>query len=441
MSSSLARLACVLLLLGQATNSQESEETPTWAQSSWMIQRALGPILAFTDANVVHVESGQVLLGAHIVTQGDRILSVGHADPPEEARIVDLQGKWVIPGLMDLHAHVIPKTELYPKAPLPEESLRQLLKHGVTTIRCLPLVSEEAHHWSSGIQIERLKGPTMVVTSPIFQRLPGRGSLGFETAERARAWVQREALLGSRWIKVYNSMDAKSLEVIVETAHSHGMRVCGHTEEVPPLEASILGMDCIEHVVSIPLSCMSEPPSPSHSLVSMTAARWEVYDPQAGSELLKAFASNQTAWVPTLVVSEQILISGSHDGSKKESAEVLRSFGEGLQKAARLAVQFHRMGGLLGVGTDFPVDGVVPGQSVHRELELLVDLGGATPHEALQMGTINSAKILGFEDLLGSLRPGALADFVVLRNNPLKDIKALGEIELVVHQGMPVEWD
>ena len=98
-------------------------------------------------------------------------------------------------------------------------------------------------------------------------------------------------------------------------------------------------------------------------------------------------------------------------------------------------MQLHRDGGLIGIGTDFPVDGVAPGKSVHRELELFVELGGATPLEALQMGTISSARILGFDELLGAVDVGRLANFVVLTKNPLDNISHVRLIRYVIHDG------
>ena len=95
----------------------------------------------------------------------------------------------------------------------------------------------------------------------------------------------------------------------------------------------------------------------------------------------------------------------------------------------------HRMGGLVGLGTDFPVDGIAPGTSVHDELRLLVELGGATPLEALQIGTLSSARILGLSEIVGTVEAGKLANFVVLTANPLEDIGNVARIAFVVHDG------
>ena len=98
-------------------------------------------------------------------------------------------------------------------------------------------------------------------------------------------------------------------------------------------------------------------------------------------------------------------------------------------------MQLHRQGGLVGIGTDFPVDGVRPGASVHRELELLVELGGASPLEALQMATLSSARILGFDELLGTVDADRLANLLVLAENPLEDISNIRSVRYVIHDG------
>ena len=90
---------------------------------------------------------------------------------------------------------------------------------------------------------------------------------------------------------------------------------------------------------------------------------------------------------------------------------------------------------MVGLGTDFPVDGVLPGDSVHREMELFVTEGGATPLEALQIATIGSAGILRHETLLGAVEPGKLAHLVALRANPLENIAHTRQIAFVVHDG------
>ncbi len=411
---------------------------PDWALRSWFIRRQLEPVWVLRGANVVDVQNGGVAKNVNIVIAGDLIRSVGRDEPPAGVKIVDVSGQYVVPGFFDLHAHVIPKWRAFPTATEPEETLKTLLHAGVTTIRAIPLYSESALTWSARVNDGTLIGPTIVPTSSIFEKEPQRTSRGFGDPQTVRGWVRKEALLGSRWIKIYDSMDEDSLRAIVDTAREYGMKVCGHASRVPPHRASAIGLATVEHVLGIGYSCLPDGVSPPSELGSGLAAAawyWDQLDERKCAELLETFKTNRTGWVPTLVVLERILELGGHDGKPIADPRTLERLRAALHRSAELAVRLHRMGGLTGVGTDFPVDTVSAGESVHRELELLVSLGQATPLEALQIGTLSSARILGFEALLGTVEAGKIANLVVLSDDPLKNISNVRSVTLVVHDG------
>ena len=161
---------------------------------------------------------------------------------------------------------------------------------------------------------------------------------------------------------------------------------------------------------------------------------WRHADDSGLQELLEVFKANHTGWVPTFVVSERIVATRAHGFSSLQDDDI-EALSAAMRTSAKLAVQLHRNGGLVGIGTDFPVDGVEPGTSVHRELELIVELGKATPLEAMQMATLSSAAILGFEDILGSVEENNIANLVVLTANPLDSISNIRAITHVVHDG------
>ena len=335
-------------------------------------------------------------------------------------------------------AGYIPKT----RPTVSETPLASPIDHGVTTVRGLPFFSEFALAAGARTGDGSLAGPTVIPGSGIFEMEPQRTSWGFGDPETARRWVLKEAMLGSRWIKVYNAMDAPSLKAITAAAHERGMRVCGHTEDVPPREASEIGIDTVEHIVSIPLSCLKDGARqpPRTSLPALMAWRWRNVDDCKARDLMTLFKANRTGWVPTLVVIEAMLERGTHDDGAQMNETVAAQLKEAIERSARLAVALHRMGGLVGLGTDFPVDGVAVGESVHRELELLVEEGEATPLEALQIATVASAKILGLEGIVGTIEAGKIANLVVLSENPLERIAGTRAIELVVHDGRPHEY-
>ncbi len=414
-----------------------SKTLPDWAQTSWMARRNAVPEWALTSANVIDVTKGRVLKGVNVIVAGDMISRVTTEPVPPEMRTVDISGKYVIPGLFDLHAHIQTSPGASPDSEEGAIVLRQLLDHGVTTVRALPLLSEYATQVSALVATGRVAGPTIVPASGVFERTPQRTSWGFGDPETARAWVRREALNGTRWIKVYNSMDEASLTAIIEECDRYGMRVCGHTEDVPPALAVQLGIGTLEHVVSFPLSCLADGAERPKGLglVERTISRWKQVDDERAEQLMRNMKHRNVGWVPTLVVLEQIAEQGGRErGLQLQEGDAAEMHNVIIQ-AAEKAVAFHRMGGLVGMGTDFPVDNVPIGESVHRELELLVNAGGATPAEALQIATIESAKILGFGEMLGTVSDGKQADLVVLERNPLEDISATRTIAFVVHSG------
>ncbi len=411
-------------------------QLPDWAKQSWFLRRQVDPPWMLRGASVIDIHSGDVTENVNIVIAGDRIQSIGTHQPSTGRKVVDASGLYAIPGLFDLHAHVMPKSPFFPTAPAPHEALRLLLDAGVTTIRALPFNSESALLWAAQVNNGTLPGPTMIVASSILEKERQRTMRGFGDPSTAAAWVRKEALLGVRWIKVYNRMDEDSLRTIIETARKYGMKVCGHANEVAPHRAAALGMATVEHVTSIAYSCLRDDAGDAPGQVGLVQAAWywKHVDTAKLHRLMKTFLENGTAWVPTLVVLEKMTASGGHDMISLDQ-NVIDEFRKAMGESARLAVRLHRDGGLVGIGTDFPIDGVLPGESVHRELELLVELGGATPLEALQMGTISSARILGFEELLGVVDVGRLAHFVALSKNPLDNISHVRSIRYVIHDG------
>lgn len=429
-------MIAAVMLFFPADVATAQRRLPEWAMRSWQVRRAVEPAWILTSVNVVDVTDGSIVRGVSIVIKGDLIQTISNEAAPSGSNIIDGKGGYVVPGFFDLHAHVIEPSPRFGTTATPEDTLLTLLRSGVTTIRLLPLVSEPAHVWCARVNHHDIPGPTIVPASGVFEKTPGRTTFPFGDPETARAWVRKEAMLGTRWIKIYDNMDEESLTAIVHTAAEHGMRVCGHASHVPPHRVSEIGMQCIEHFTGIPHSCtradIDEPEFESR--FEEIGWRWANLDEAAADALIDTLVQNRTAWVPTLVVGRRIVEIGAHDDSQL-SDESIANLRAALDRAASLAVSMHRRGGLVGLGTDFPIDGVTPGDSVHEEMRMLVEHGGATPLEALQIATKSSAAILGHEAILGTIAPGRIANLVLLRDNPLEDIGATRTIEMVIHDG------
>jgi imidazolonepropionase-like amidohydrolase len=407
---------------------------------SWRLRRQAEPPWVLAGGTIVDVTTGKLLRKRYIVIAGDQIASISETPPGGAARTVDITGLYVVPGFFDLHAHVQP-SPFDPKRRPVEEILRALLAHGVTTVRGLPFTTEYGVALAGRVHDGSLTGPTIIPASSIFERTPQRTSMGFQDPATAASWVEREALLGARWIKVYNSMDAASLTSIVQTARRRGLKVFGHAHQVPPKQAAELGLASIEHITGLPLSCLRDQVQFDYArkwpgLAAREAWLWSHADEPRCRALMDVFVQHRTAWVPTLVVSEAMTKAERHDGVAEQFDDAARkALQRGLDLSAKLAVYLHRKGGLVGLGTDFPIDGVPIGESVHREMELLTTRGGATPLEALQIATLRSAAILDAAALLGTVEPGKLASLVVLSKNPLDAIAHTRAIKYVIRDG------
>jgi imidazolonepropionase-like amidohydrolase len=440
-----AALVAVLVVCsiacGQEPQRRGIRQLPEWAGESWLVRRHVDAPWALQGVNVIDVRTGAVAESMTVVIQGDLIKSVGDTPPSDGATLIDAEGAYVVPGFFDLHAHVMPTWSRFPTATEPEETLRGLLAAGVTSIRCIPIYSESASQWAGAVNAGHLTGPTITVTSSVIEQRPGRTFMGFGDPDTAASWVRKEALLGARWMKIYDNMDIPSLTAIIDTAAASGMRVCGHASEVSARTAAQLGMGTIEHITGIAQSCLAQGTSVPDDLGPIQRATWcwENADAVMAASLMETLREHRTGWVPTLVVTERIADLGGHDGRPFNHDRAAPALRQAMIRAATLAVEHHRAGGLVGVGTDFPVNGVEAGSSVHREMELFVELGGATPLEALQMATISSARILECAELLGTVEAGKLAHFVVLDQNPLVDISNVRGIRHVVHDGRLLE--
>ena len=278
---------------------------PDWAKQSWFIRRQMDTPLCLKNVHVVNVRDGSIRSNVNVVIQGDQVRSIGSEPVPDNARVVDCAGGYLIPGLFDLHAHVMPKWDIFPTSKEPEETLKLLLDSGVTTIRAIPLYSESALLWSARVNSGELRGPTIIPTSSVFEKEPQRTSRGFGDSETVRQWVRKEALLGSRWIKVYDQMDEESLAAIVESAAQFGMRVCGHASKVPPHRAAQIGLATVEHLIGIAYSAVQDDVVAPPDLVGLTNAAWywRHVDAEKCRTLMDVFKKNGTGWVPTLVPS------------------------------------------------------------------------------------------------------------------------------------------
>lgn len=404
---------------------------------------AVAPSLALTHATVIDPGSGGVLADGTVVVTDGRIVEVrpsrSERDLPPGARVVDAKGRYVIPGLWDAHVHL---SWTSPSA------LPILVANGVTTVRDLGSRLAEIDDWRARAAAGVLVGPRVFRAGPIlngqsfneFQMVPGG-------PEETRGAVRALKAAGVDFVKIHRRLPRDSFLALAAEARQLGLPLVGHIPTtVSPEEAIDVGMGSIEHAETFFEGTfragLGSTPLPA------ALARFR----SAGAPALVArLAERKTAVTPTLVAYRSLVefcdparpadprtryVAASQrrewEGKPRPSSEECDQVRTTSEELLAFTAQMHAAGVELLAGTD-AAGPRLPGFPLHDELALLV-AAGLSPLEALASATSRPAKMLGRTDL-GVVRPGALADLVVLEADPLADIANTRKIHGVVLGG------
>jgi imidazolonepropionase-like amidohydrolase len=429
-------VACAALLLAACTPGRAPSASPSAGE----------PTVAVTHVTVVDVTGGPSRPGQTVVISGNRIASVGPSAGtrvPRGARVVDGTGKYVIPGLWDMHSHITMFGRM---------GLSLYLAQGVTGIRDMG-----GEHFAvvkalrDSVNAGQVPGPRMRIASPVVEnqrwlawtrRMSAQAGTPWRLHERFGAaspddavrWVDSVAALGADHIKVRNWPDTAISRALMVRARERGLPVAAHANEPFPRT----GVSSYEHGIWPPLRVSD-------------AAR---------DSLWRHFAANGASVVPTLVTwpirldPPDTLIARLDNGGiaglcyvpvsavrewrdqlselKQETGQI--DWRQVYRGELRNAAEMHRAGVPLLAGTDIGAPLLVPGFSLHDELALLVRDAGMTPLQALQAATLTPARVMG-ADSLGTVEAGRLADLVLLDADPLADIANTRRIHAVVANG------
>lgn len=393
--------------------------------------------LVITGVTIVDGSGAAPNGNAAILIRGNRIVWIGPVDQvsvPENARVYDGSGEYVIPGLWDMHTHVL-------WHPFVEDGFLQLhIVNGVTGIRDMGGTLDVLGEVRPGGRYDSPLNPRIVAAGPWLNEfvIDPRAGISVETPEAARQAVAALAGAGVDFIKAYLFLERDIFLAIIEEAEVRGLPVAGHVpQNLSSREASDLGMRSIEHLRS-----------------EIGGFCEEVGEANCGA-LLEALLRNGTWQTPTLVVrrnaglldepgiSQYPGVGYAPDYLREEWAEIRRgrlaaeSFDDVRRRRDEqraLAARVHRAGLPILAGSDAGDLYSVPGFSIHEELALLVDVG-LTPWEALRAATIEAAEYLASTDSLGTVAEGKIADLVLLGANPLEDIRNTTNIRAVVRDG------
>jgi imidazolonepropionase-like amidohydrolase len=371
-------------------------------------------------------DSAVLVRGGRIVAAGPRREVVLPADVP----VVDARGRTVLPGLWDMHGH-------YEQAEWPAAALAA----GVTTVREAANELQLVTALRDTIREGRALGPRMLLAGVIDGGEHPLGVVTAATPEQARAAVRRYARAGFQQVKVYQSVPPALVPVIATEAHRLGLTVTGHVPTgMDAAQFVEAGADQVNHVGSL-----------SSLLLTREAGKPPAVTPTSenGARLLKLLRERNVAVEPSLSRWEQhghprdSPFSTFEPGAAKaplalrEALDATgapperRERGETSMRLSReIAGALHRAGVPLVLGTDL----VVPGHSMHRELELAV-AAGLTPMEALLAATSVPARVMGLLHESGTVEAGKRADLLLVDGNPLEDIRLVRKVAAVVKEG------
>ncbi|HEX8657107.1 MAG TPA: amidohydrolase family protein [Hymenobacter sp.] len=431
--------------------------------------------VVINHVTVVDVTTGELQANRVVAISRGKIVTIGPADQDSYAakQYVNGNGRYLIPGLWDMHVHFRGGDSLI--APN-KKTLALFLAHGITTVRdaggdLTPSVLQ----WRQEMDAGKLPGPRIFTSGPKIDgpRAYWPGSLEVETPAQIRKALDSLQRLRVDYVKIYDSKisGAAYLETIRQ-AQRRGLKTTGHMPySVKLSEAVKRGLDATEHLYYVLKACSGKEdsltalvrnslntPTPL-GLFAVLPAVYDTYSPVAAQDIFELMAKHRTAVVPTLYIQKilaELPANDHHDdtlrayvdpmiqatyarrlASARQQSPTAQAFGEKLNtKLLSLVPLMQKAGVTILAGSDSgPFNSFVyPGDSLQEELVLLVQ-AGLTPLQALQAATINGAKFMGAGARSGTIALGKDADLVLLTGNPLQNIGNIKKIDAVISRG------
>ena len=434
--------------------------------------------LAIDHVTVIDVDGGPELADQTIIVRGDSISVVaksGSVEIPKDAQRIDARGKFLIPGLWDMHTHVagINANPAWAKQTL----LPLLVANGITGIRDMGGDLDALESWRREIENGTLVGPQIVAAGPML--LPARRSgassepvdpaiLRVGTEEEARAAVDSLQKRGADFIKIIE-VSRENYFATANESKKDSIPFAGHIpSEITASEASDAGQKSIEHIIysSLAFDCSAQADElrkkkqeasskrDEQAVADVTDEANRTFSAERAAALWQTFQKNGTWVTPTLFsiwVNAHQLEDSPDDpqlaylpeslkmewlpakNPTKDDRDTAAWWQKQFENDRKLTGEMHRAGVRLLAGSDSLDRYVFVGTSLHRELQLLVDVG-LTPLEALQTATTNPAQFLGRKNG-GTILQGNRADMVLLDGDPTKSIANTSNIAAVVLRG------
>jgi imidazolonepropionase-like amidohydrolase len=405
-------------------------------------------ILVLVGPTLIDGTGDQPKPNAVIIISGNRIVAITNEtefhdqyyslinNETTKVNVLNLTGKYVIPGLFDMHAHVAGVRKNSYNQNFSETTLEMLLDYGVTTIRNPGGPTNESIALKHNVSEGNIEGPEIFTAGSLLNspQIPiPFVEKQISTEEEAREEVQYQAAAGVDYIKLYVGLPPNLVKAAIDEAHSRGIRVIGHLYMTSWTDAANLGIDALTHGV------------PVNPLLLPSGDKREQFLENGGGpfdhflwldlvdlnsmeikEMIRALVEKDIPVDPTLSIYEAML---KDDGGFSNPQNQLR-----WDKVLQLTKMMYDNGVQILSGSDIPNFGLVPGASLHNELELLAE-AGIKPLDVIEIATNNGAKALGIDDIVGTIQPEKQADMIVLSANPIENISNTKQIEAVMVDG------
>jgi len=431
---------------------------PQWAQSA----EGAGVNLVFAHVTVIDTATGALHPDTFVIVTGDRIEQVGtkhHVRVPKNGKIIDSTGKYMIPGLWDMHIHAFfdDRAESGRDITLP-----LFIANGITGVRDMGSNLDPVLQTRKDIEEKRLLGPHMIVSGPMLDgpKSTYKSAIAIATPEDGRRAVDMLKSRGVDFIKIQSYVPRDAYFAIVDECKKQNIVFVGHVpDSIRGSEASNVGQKSMEHLIGIFESSstvedelLTGPKSPGRFL--------DTYDATREAAIIQLLAKNHTWQCPTLYWERGQWLVDVIDPNKdpdvkyapitwrektwpKATKSIIKEMDTDplpvrekfVQHELDIVKKLNQAGVPFLAGTDSPagVD-VLPGFSLHLELQRFI-AAGFTPLQALQTATINPAKFLDRQNDFGTVAAGKIADLVLLDANPLDDIRNTQKIAGVVAGG------
>lgn len=407
---------------------------------------AAGSVTVYRGATLIDGTARPPRQGTTIVVDGDHIAEVGadeEVTAPDGAQVVDLTGRFVIPGLIDSHQHIATP----PNRPVAEAALRRQIYSGITAIRDMADDLRQVGDLARATLVGEIPGPDIhyaaLMAGPGFFDDPRTWQVSQGETPGHVPWIQAVdddtdlplAVAMARGthataIKVYADLPGPTVAAVVAEARRQAIMVWAHAAVFPasPAEVVDAGVDAVSHVTLLAQQTADEPLSSYKTKAAVDVDRL-VADGDPRLDALYASMRSRGTVLDATAGMWTWLAEEAEDSEAKERALANDRL------SAKLTADAYRAGVLISAGTDYETDPSDPLPALHSELAYLVQRCGMSTADAIRSATAVGALSMGRADVMGTVEAGKLANFAVLAEDPIADIAHLASVVCTVKRG------